>query len=350
MHLVLLTSVASTIDRFFPRWIEFWQQNGVTVTTVSAGTSGASDNHHTIEALTQSPNRRTLSAHGQLSVTLRQLEPDIILTNTAHASALARVRPRGKIIYFCHGLHWSDHQTRLQDKLFKWVERRLLSRTVGVICMNLDDEKFFRTHYRGPIMRLPYGIGLDIRLWTPRPPHPPSSPRELVQVGSLSPRKRPIDSLYVLRHLLDRGLDVRLTYVGAGSLEKELRDRAKGLGGHITFAGHTDPTPYLARSDALLHPASWEGLSRVLLEAAAMRVPAVGYATKGVRDLQSVLCVPRVGDTLGMARATESVLNESYQPTYPSLHELSDARAFASVHDFIVNISASESSRSHEHG
>ena len=94
-------------------------------------------------------------------------------------------------------------------------------------------------------------------------------------------------ALRALARLVREGHAVRLCVVGDGPAETFARDaRRLGLERHARFyRGVTDPRPYLAASDVLLHPTFYDACSLVVLEAWAMGVPAITTRWNGAAEL-----------------------------------------------------------------
>jgi glycosyltransferase involved in cell wall biosynthesis len=118
-------------------------------------------------------------------------------------------------------------------------------------------------------------------------------------VGRLSEEKGCREALDAFRSLARRGEDVRLVFLGEGPLEQELRSAVdKGdLGNKVLFAGYRSPVqPWFEGLDLLLSPSRTEGLSNVLLEAQAFRLPVVATRVGGngeiIRDGVTGILVP----------------------------------------------------------
>ncbi|MDZ4685809.1 MAG: glycosyltransferase, partial [Planctomycetaceae bacterium] len=75
-----------------------------------------------------------------------------------------------------------------------------------------------------------------------------------------------------------RGRDVRLTIVGRGPLEAELRSLVlmRQLSEHVRFAGYVpNPSGLVAAADLFVLPSLYEGMPNALVEAVASGTPAI---------------------------------------------------------------------------
>jgi glycosyltransferase involved in cell wall biosynthesis len=167
--------------------------------------------------------------------------------------------------------------------------------------------------------------------------HPPiaaTGPVELLSVGRLDPEKAPallLDMLDLLR--AEGGRDFRLTMVGTGPLEAELRDRVERTGAPVSLLGYVPFGPGLLdlyrRSDLFVHVARTEGLPQVLIEAQSQGLPIVATSVGGVAaalgdGAQGVLVPP--GDAAALARAVELVIADPDRQQRMAQAGLEDAR------------------------
>ncbi|MBD3868857.1 MAG: glycosyltransferase family 4 protein [Acidobacteria bacterium] len=103
-------------------------------------------------------------------------------------------------------------------------------------------------------------------------------------VGRLSLEKGCLEALEAFGELHGRVPEVHLAFIGEGPLEGELRARldASQFRDKVHFTGHQAPVqPWLEALDLLLSPSRTEGLSNVLLEALAFRLPVVATRVGG---------------------------------------------------------------------
>jgi glycosyltransferase involved in cell wall biosynthesis len=133
---------------------------------------------------------------------------------------------------------------------------------------------------RGPARPVPLRERLD-------------GPLRLLFVGRLSPRKGPDVAVAVLRQLLDRGLDARLSVVGSVFdgyewFETELRAAvaAGGLDDRVDFLGfQTAVWAHLDNADVVLVPSVLEeSFGNAAVEAVLAARPVVVSDTSGLRE------------------------------------------------------------------
>lgn len=108
-------------------------------------------------------------------------------------------------------------------------------------------------------------------------------------VGRLVPVKRVdlfLEAVAILRERYHK--PVKGVVVGSGPLLDELRHQATslGIGEHVKFTGFSNSVhKELLAFDALLMPSDHEGLPMTLLEALALRVPAIGHNAGGIPEV-----------------------------------------------------------------
>jgi glycosyltransferase involved in cell wall biosynthesis len=88
--------------------------------------------------------------------------------------------------------------------------------------------------------------------------------------------------------ILARHPDTGLAVAGTGSLEADLKERARALGvaGNVRFLGaYPQLTAFYPLLDAFVLPSLWEGLPLCLLEAMSLGLPILATCVGGVGDL-----------------------------------------------------------------
>ncbi len=351
MRIGFLTSVPITIQSFFLEWIEAWTARGWTIHAAAGGPRPdglVAASYTDIDGLGQNPSARSARGLRSLAAWRSEHELDIVIVNTAMASALYRLLPRDstKTVYFCHGLHFGDRPESAGDRAYWLAERALVARTDAAIVMNSADLDFFTRHLdTSRVHMLGAGVGLDTEHWEPqircdgRPAEAAAEPgMKLVWMGMFTSRKRPGDAvraLEVIRHRADP--TATLSMLGDGPLLDEVKSLANelGLADAITFTGQVDPGPSLAASDVLIHTAEWEGYCRTLMEASFIGLPAVSYDVKGCRDVFGVEAVGNPGDVHALSRAVLEARQSS--PALEGRPDYSWRAAFDSTNRFLAD-------------
>jgi glycosyltransferase involved in cell wall biosynthesis len=103
-------------------------------------------------------------------------------------------------------------------------------------------------------------------------------------VGRLSPEKGCREAIAAIEKASKIAPRIRLLIVGEGPQKSVLQDEVnkKALNHRVLFTGYQHPVqPYFEAIDALLCPSFTEGISNVILEAMAYRLPVIATAVGG---------------------------------------------------------------------
>jgi glycosyltransferase involved in cell wall biosynthesis len=142
----------------------------------------------------------------------------------------------------------------------------------------------------------------------------------ILSVGSLKPEKNQALLIRAFARVAARR-EARLTIVGAGPLEAELKRVAEeeGVAGKVTFPGFTtDPSPTYRAADLFVLSSDYEGYPLVLIEAlwAGLRIVSTDCES-GPREIldngRFGRLVP-VGDAASLATAVEDALDSPVDP------------------------------------
>jgi glycosyltransferase involved in cell wall biosynthesis len=115
------------------------------------------------------------------------------------------------------------------------------------------------------------------------------TPLRLAAVSRLAPNKRVDHALQAVKLLLAEGIDCRLSVVGTGDSEIQLKQLAADLGisNKVTFTGQlseSNKNQELRRAHLLVHTSIREGWGLNVIEANAMGTPAAVYPVAGLVD------------------------------------------------------------------
>lgn len=231
-----------------------------------------------------------------------------------------------------------------------WVAERLYRiacrKAVVVFFLNEADKHHFvgRAIVSANVARMIPGEGIDTDFFSPVPGGPAvSNPFRFLYCGRLLADKGVYELVAAMRHLREAGLPVHLDVVGfadwdnptaVSSAEIETWQR-EGL---LTYHGPSkDVRHHIAAADCVVLPSYREGLSRVLLESAAMGKPMVATDVPGCREIvidgeTGFTCPPRSAE--GLAQAMQKM-------AIASAHEL--ARLAARARALVVDRYSTES-------
>jgi glycosyltransferase involved in cell wall biosynthesis len=159
-------------------------------------------------------------------------------------------------------------------------------------------------HRSADIHFLPYGLPAPPRRRTPAP-----GPLRLLFAGRFEHgQKGVLDLPLIDRALVDRGVDVSWTMVGAGPDEQKLRDAWKS--DRVNFLGAKTTAEVLeiaARHDVFVLPTRYEGVPVALLEAMGVGLaPVVSRVESGVTEILTegeTGLMPPMGDIAAFADA-----------------------------------------------
>ncbi len=155
---------------------------------------------------------------------------------------------------------------------------------------------------------------------------PNGAPRKLriVMAAQLKSRKRPLDAIDIVKHLVDMGVDVELTSFGDGPDMPKMKSLIEkhGLQNQLILRGHVSRAEVLKgfnQSDIVLLCSDNEGWPRVLQEAIAAGKAIIAYDNIGSREVIEQWVTPwqlgrlvPIGDTRAAAEAAFE-LNELFR-------------------------------------
>ena len=160
--------------------------------------------------------------------------------------------------------------------------------------------------------------GIDLEAFRPAPANEKADPPSVLFLGGLERRKGVETLLEAFTAVSGSRPDVQLRLAGAGSLEHEIRSRARRapLAGRVVVLGRVehDEVPALLRTSTLLClPSLGEPFGMSALEALACGLPVVVTDTGGLADLVPDRAGRKVtpGDADALAGALDELLGAS---------------------------------------
>lgn len=221
------------------------------------------------------------------------------------------------------GLGTAFIRRNLLTALVKQLYRHGFRLAPVVFFQNADDRALFVENrlVNSRQARLLPGSGIDPEAWRPADSGRPT-PRRFLMLARVVADKGVREYVAAARMVRQRWPDARFTLMGfldvanrtAISAEEVRSWEAEGAINYVPPVD--DVRPAMAEADFVVLPSYREGLSRVLLEAAALRRPIVTTDVPGCRDIvregeNGFLCAPRDADSLAQALARACAVDDA---------------------------------------
>ena len=235
---------------------------------------------------------KDIAPHLALPVFLLQHNYDIVVNDLGHAVPwiFSTILNKHNIVFFRH-LHARSLSGQLNPLIAKVITA--IERCYFII---YHKEVFMTESRTSKNDLLKIGIkenkiimnppGVDINLF-----HPFAKTRNptLVYFGGMRKYKRPQESLFLLKSLLEKIKSVNLFIIGSGPEEPRLRKLTSELKlqDHAIFKGRVSDNELsniVASSWLNVHTSVTEGWGYSILEASAAGTPTIAYDVPGVRD------------------------------------------------------------------
>lgn len=267
----------------------------------------------------------------ELRCVVRSGRYDIVHTHQSKAGVLGRLAARGggrRLVHTVHMMSFGPGYGRLQGAAFRTAERFCAEFTDVIVCVGEDLK---REYLRAAVGREPQFMvihsPIDVAGFVAvrdmpagerlrrRAQHELDSRPVLLAIGSLEKRKRVSLLIQALAPLLVSGATLLVAGDGAERRNLERQASMNGLAGRVRFLGHVaDVAGVMALADVLVHGATTEGVSQVVIQALAAGLPVVATEAPGLREIPGapVLIVPQDGG--GLLDAVRTALIEPATP------------------------------------
>jgi glycosyltransferase involved in cell wall biosynthesis len=277
---------------------------------------------------------RDFAAFRNLRRLIRDGQYDIVHTHTAKAGILGRFAARGAaapvIVHTLHGSTFHGALGRAEYLLYWGLEKAAAAFTDRIITVGEDlRQRYLQAGIGRPERYQLIRSGMELsdfsgaaameperRAAVRRSLGVPADAPLVGMVARLEARKGYLYFLDLAEIVLQRIPAAHFVGLGAGEQHAALRDEIerRGLTGRVHLPGFRhDIADVLAVLDVAVLTSLWEGLPRVLVQAAASGVPAVSFAVEGahevVKEGLNGWVVP-LRDVPGMAERVVALLSD----------------------------------------
>ncbi len=219
---------------------------------------------------------------------LEHEKPDLVITYSIKPNIYCGFACRQMHIPYCanvQGLGTAFQKPFLRT-VAKWMYKGALKNAKTTIFENVGNAKEFvdrgiQTKEKQTILS---GAGVNLDYYAYRP-YPQNEKVHFLYLGRIMHEKGMDELFYAVRKLKAEGLDFTLDLVGF--YEDEYKSEVDSLvdEGIAVFHGfQSDPRPYYAVADCVVLPSYHEGMSNVLLEAAAIGRPVITSKIHGCME------------------------------------------------------------------
>lgn len=220
---------------------------------------------------------------------IRREQPDMVITYSIKPNIYAGLACRMLKIPYCINVQGlgTAFQTKGIAAVVSVLYRLACGKARTVFFENEESAEIFRGRKITPAHKQTVLPGAGINLVNyPYVPYPQNEATHFLYLGRFMREKGMDELLYAAKRLYERyGNQVVLDLVGF--FEDSYRDQVNQLveEGCAVFHGfQTDPRPFYAATDCVVLPSHHEGLSNVLLEAAAIGRPIITNDIAGCRE------------------------------------------------------------------
>lgn len=237
---------------------------------------------------------------------IRKEKIDIIHTHETKASFITKLSAWlarcPYIIYGLHGVTFNDPMSKLKRRFFIFLEQATIWVSDFIVSVSHDTIRHYHENNIGK--KIPYTVvrsGIDLKKFFALTHVEENDQQNLKEklgigektkvicnVGRFSFSKAQRYTLQCFAKLKNDFPDSKLIFIGEGELLNECKQLAKGLGiaNDVIFEGYQKNVPlYLSISHLFLFTSLREGLPRVVVEAALMKLPVAAFEVEGIREV-----------------------------------------------------------------
>lgn len=271
-----------------------------------------------------------LQAMAKIRNILQLEKPHLVHTHTPKAGILGRWAAWSAripiILHTYHGFGFSESHGRLGREFYKWAERltaKVTTQFVAVSDQNRIKGEKYRIFQRQACRLIRSGVDFTLfsssaRVKLQKKMELGLAPTDMIvgNVASFTPSKGLHFFLQAARKIKDQFPAVRFVIAGDGELRPQIEQMISQLRleGSVQLLGWRSDIPELLNAfDIFLLTSLWEGLPRVLVEAALTGLPIVASNVDGVPEVtqegrNGFLVAP--GDTDAMAHRVMCLLRD----------------------------------------
>ena len=258
---------------------------------------------------------------------------DIVHTHETKASFITKLAAWlarcPYIIYGLHGVTFNDPMSKLKRNFYIFLEKITIGVSDFIVAVSYDVMKHYHANNIG--RKIPYTVvrsGIELKKFFAHA-HVDENEKEALRknlrigphtklicnVGRFSFSKAQRYTIECFALLKKDFPDSKLIFIGEGELLEDCRQLAGrlGIGDDVIFEGYKKNVPlYLSISHLFLFTSLREGLPRVIVEAALMKVPIAAFEVEGIREViehdQWGIIAPQY-DIDGLYQGAKKVLN-----------------------------------------
>ncbi|EBD0794414.1 glycosyltransferase family 4 protein, partial [Salmonella enterica] len=226
---------------------------------------------------------------------LKLTNADVVHTHSSKTGVIGRIAAKiagiKRVIHTVHGFSFPSAKSRRAYLLYYFLEYVVKYFTDALIVLNEQDKRIAcqKLHYAPKnVYLIPNGV--DVYKFIPDELcleyNDNAKLLKVIMVGRLWEQKDPSTLLKAVTHLLERNINIELSFVGDGELRSELMLQTEKYINKIKFLGWRDDIErILPEHDVFVLPSLWEGMPLAILEAMSCGLACIVTNIPGNNDL-----------------------------------------------------------------